>query len=130
MKKLSLLVLFLSQFSWGQINFLDPYELSITSDIAFAPAKEEIEQMQLSFEAQQWPVEVLKYTLLRLQQNPYIVSGFDIELTIWETNRSRKIVIDVPVSTAYVKAFRTEEGFNERYVDFLSDTYEWILDYL
>ena len=44
-------------------QFLAPYEMTIESELAFAPAQEEIDQMRLSFEAQQWPVEVLKYTL-------------------------------------------------------------------
>ena len=104
--------------------------MTIESELAFAPAQEEIDQMRLSFEAQQWPVEVLKYTLFRLQQNPYIVSGFSIELTLQHPDQSKKLVLAVPVNDRYVKAFRTEEGFNERYVAFLSDTYEWILDFL
>ena len=130
MKKYSLLFFFLAQLSWGQINFLAPYEMTIESELAFAPAQEEIDQMRLSFEAQQWPVEVLKYTLFRLQQNPYIVSGFSIELTLQHPDQSKKLVLAVPVNDRYVKAFRTEEGFNESYVVFLSDTYEWILDFL
>ena len=90
MKKYSLLFFLLAQLSWGQINFLAPYEMTIESELAFAPAQEEIDQMRLSFEAQQWPVEVLKYTLFRLQQNPYIVSGFSIELTLQHPDHSKK----------------------------------------
>ena len=109
---------------------MSPYEISITSELAFAPAKEEIDQMRLSFEAQTWPVEVLKYTLYRLRQNPYLVSTFFIQLTIIHPDQSKKLLILVPINERYIKAFRTEEGFNESYYDFLSDTYEWILDRL
>ena len=113
----------------GVINLLAPYELTITSETVFASTQEELDQVRLGFEAQQWPVEILKYTLYRMRQNPYIVSGFSVKLTLVHPDQSKKIMIDVPVNTDYVKAFRTERGFNERYVNFLSDTYDWILDY-
>lgn len=129
MRKIVVLFLFFVQLGWAQID-LSPYEISITSEMAFAPATEEIDQMRLSFEAQTWPVEVLKYTLYRLRQNPYLVSTFFIQLTIIHPDQSKKLLIPVPINERYIKAFRTEEGFNESYYDFLSDTYEWILDRL
>lgn len=129
MRKVVVLFLFFVQLGWAQID-LSPYEISITSEMAFAPATEEIDQMRLSFEAQTWPVEVLKYTLYRLRQNPYLVSTFFIQLTIIHPDLSKKLLIPVPINERYIKAFRTEEGFNESYYDFLSDTYEWILDRL
>ena len=129
MRKVVVLFLFFVQLGWAQID-LSPYEISITSEMAFAPATEEIHQMRLSFEAQNWPVEVLKYTLYRLRQNPYLVSTFFIQLTIIHPDQSKKLLILVPINERYIKAFRTEEGFNESYYDFLSDTYEWILDRL
>ena len=76
MKKHSLLFFLLAQLSWGQINFLAPYEMTIESELAFAPAQEEIDQMRLSFEAQQWPVEVLKYTLFRYSKIPISSQAF------------------------------------------------------
>ena len=129
MRKIVILLLLFMQLGWAQID-LSPYEISITSELAFAPATEEIDQMRLSFEAQQWPLEVLKYTLYRLRQNPYLVSSFFIQLTIVHPDQSKKLLIPVPINERYIKAFRTEEGFNESYYDFLSDTYEWILDNL
>lgn len=129
MRKIVVLFLFFVQLGWAQID-LSPYEISITSEMAFAPATEEIDQMRLSFEAQTWPVEVLKYTLYRLRQNPYLASTFFIQLTIIHPDQSKKLLIPVPINERYIKAFRTEEGFNESYYDFLSDTYEWILDRL
>ena len=129
MRKVVVLFLFFVQLGWAQID-LSPYEISITSEMAFAPATEEIDQMRLSFEAQTWPVEVLKYTLYRLRQNPYLVSTFFIQLTIIHPDQSKKLLIPVPINERYIKAFGTEEGFNESYYDFLSDTYEWILDRL
>ena len=129
MRRIVVIFLFFVQLGWAQID-LSPYEISITSEMAFAPATEEIDQMRLSFEAQTWPVEVLKYTLYRLRQNPYLVSTFFIQLTIIHPDQSKKLLIPVPINERYIKAFRTEEGFNESYYDFLSDTYEWILDRL
>ena len=127
MRKVVVLLLFFVQLSWAQID-LSPYEMSITSELAFAPATEEIDQLRLSFEAQQWPVEVLRYAMYRLRQNPYLVSTFFIQLTIMHPDQSKKMVIPVPINEQYIKAFKTEEGFNENYYDFLSNTYEWILD--
>ena len=129
MRKVVVLLLFFVQLSWAQID-LTPYEMSITSELAFAPATEEIDQLRLSFEAQEWPVEVLRYTLYRLRQNPYLVNTFFIQLTIIHPDQSKKMVIPVPINEQYIKAFKTEEGFNESYYNFLSDTYEWILDAL
>ena len=129
MRKCVFLFLFIAQLSWAQID-LSPYEMTITSELAFAPAIEEIDQLQLSFEAQQWPVEILRYTLYRLRQNPYLISTFFIQLTIVPPDQSKKIRIAIPINERYIKAFRTEEGFNESYYNFLSDTYEWILDEL
>ena len=129
MRKVVVLLLFFVQLSWAQID-LSPYEMSITSELAFAPATEEIDQLRLSFEAQEWPVEVLRYTLYRLRQNPYLVNTFFIQLTIIHPDQSKKMVIPVPINEQYIKAFKTEDGFNESYYNFLSDTYEWILDAL
>lgn len=127
MRKAVILLLFFVQLGWAQID-LSPYEITLTSEVAFASATEEIDQMRLSFEAQGWPIEVLKYTMFRLRQNPYLVSTFFIQLTIIHPDQSKKVLIPVPINERYIKAFRTEEGFNESYYDFLSDTYEWIID--
>lgn len=129
MRSIVVLFLFSLHLGWTQID-LSPYEMSITSELAFAPATEEIDQLRLSFEAQKWPVEVLRYTLFRLKQNPYLVNTFFIQLSIVHPDLSKKIVIPVPVNEQYIKAFKTEEGFNESYYDFLSDTFEWILERL
>ena len=129
MKKFLLCLLFFSVFKTSaQIDFLTPYEISIESELAFAPAVEQIDQMRLSFEAQKWPIDVLRYALFRLQQNPYMVSSFFIQVSIVHPNQSKKIIIPVPVNERYIRAFKTEEGFNENYINFLSDTYEWMLD--
>jgi len=129
MKKFLLCLLFFSVFkTTAQIDFLTPYEISIESELAFAPAVEQIDQMRLSFEAQKWPIDVLRYALVRLQQNPYMVSSFFIQVSIIHPNQSKKITIPVPVNERYIRAFKTEEGFNENYINFLTDTYEWMLE--
>ena len=127
MSKIVVLLFLFMQLGWAQID-LSPFEISITSELAFAPVIEEIDQMRLSFEAQDWPLEVLKYSLYRLRQNPYLSNTFFVQLTIIHPDQSKKLLIPVPINERYIKAFRTEEGFNESYYDFLSDTYEWILD--
>lgn len=127
MSKIVVLLFLFMQLGWAQID-LSPFEISITSELAFAPVTEEIDQMRLSFEAQDWPLEVLKYTLYRLRQNPYLSNTFFVQLTIIHPDQSKKLLIPVPINERYIKAFRTEEGFNESYYNFLSDTYEWILD--
>ena len=127
MSKIVVLLLLFMQLGWAQID-LSPFEISITSELAFAPVTEEIDQMRLSFEAQDWPLEVLKYSLYRLRQNPYLSNTFFVQLTIIHPDQSKKLLIPVPINERYIKAFRTEEGFNESYYDFLSDTYEWIIE--
>ena len=68
MKKYLVVVLFfMGVSSSAQIN-LAPYKLTLTSDLAFASVQEELDQINLSFHAQEWPLEVLKYVLIRLQQ--------------------------------------------------------------
>ena len=127
MRAFVLVILFFPQLSWAQID-LSPYEMTIISATAFAPAQKEMDQLELSFEAQKWPIEVLRYALFRLRQNPYLVSTFYIQLTIIHPDQSKQIIVPVPVNEFYIKAFKTEEGFNDNYYGFLSDTYEWILD--
>ncbi len=131
MKNLLIFVLFLFSNSLsGQINFLTPYEITIESELAFAPANDELDQMRLSFEAQKWPIEVLRYALFRIQQNPYLITSFYIQVSIIHPDQSKKLLIPVPVNDRYLRAFKTEKGFNENYIDFLSDTYEWMLENL
>ena len=128
-KGLVVLLFFIWTNTLAQIN-LSPYELKITSDLVFSPAQEEVDQMCLSFHAQEWPLEVLKYVLMRLRQNPYITQGIFVQVTFSNSARTRTTSIKVPVNAFYIQAFKTEEGFNEHYFDFLNDTYAWMLEYL
>lgn len=128
-KKIAVLLFFIGITASAQIN-LSPYELTLTSDQVFAPAHEEMDKIDLSFHAQQWPLEVLKYVLIRLRQNPFITDAISIKVTFINTAGTRRISLKVPVSAFYVRAFKTEEGFNEHYFDFLNETYDWMLAYL
>lgn len=128
MKKIFFLILFGCSLTYGQFSFYKPYEIEVVSNTPYESLKTEIEQMQLGFEAQQWAVEVLKYLLERMQQEPFLSGPQKIKFTINDSYGSRKIEIIIPVSKKTIKAFKTEEGFNEHYITFLSDTYEWILD--
>lgn len=131
MKKILFVLFFLSIHSVkAQINFLQPYEMTLTSELVFEAPQNEIEEIKLSFEVQKWPVEILKYTLFRIQQNPYLVTPFYINLSIEHPNGTKRILIPVPVNERYLKAFKSEEGFNENYIAFLSDTYQWLLSRL
>ena len=75
-------------------------------------------------------MQVLQYTLERLQQNPYMLSAFYVQLRLVAPDKSKEVIIPVPVNARYLRAFRTEEGFQAEVVHFLSDTYSWILDQL
>ena len=67
-----------AQFSFTQEvnfnNFIKKHELKVNSDIAFKSLKNQIDELDLSFESQQWPVEILKYVLKELRENPIISS--------------------------------------------------------
>ena len=122
------------QFSFTQEvefdNFIKNYELKVTSDIVFKSMNNEIDELNLSFESQQWPVEILKYVLKELRENPIISSKITVQFIIEHSNKSKLIKIPVPVKEKYIKAFKSEVGFRDNYVEFLSDTYDFIMERL
>ena len=128
LKKVDLLLLLASSFSYGQFTFYKPYEVEVTSDIPFGSLTSEIDQMRLGLEAQQWSVEVLKYWLTEMQKNPFIMGDQKINFIIYDSQKRRKILIPVPVKEKIVRAFKTEAGFQEHYIEFISETYEWLLE--
>ena len=130
LKKVVLLLLLASSFSYGQFTFYKPYEVEVTSDIPFGSLTTEIDQMRLGLEAQQWSVEVLKYWLTEMQKNPFITGDQKINFILYDSQKSRKILIPVPVKEKIVRAFKTEAGFQEHYIEFISETYEWLLENL
>ncbi len=129
-KQLFFLFFLCTSLSWGQISFLTPYELELQSTLAYENLEDEANQLQFSLEAQQWPVQVLRYVLMRLQQNPFVTEEFYVNVRIFHPDRSRVIHIQVPVNKRYIEAFKTEEGFNSNYYDFLQDTYDWMMSRL
>ena len=124
----------IAQFSFTQEvnfnNFIKKHELKVNSDIAFKSLKNQIDELDLSFESQQWPVEILKYVLKELRENPIISSKIIVLFIIEHSNKSKTIKIEVPVKEKYINAFKTEVGFRDNYVEFLSDTYEFIMERL
>ena len=124
----------IAQFSFTQEvefdNFIKNYELKVTSDIVFKSLNNEIEELNLSFESQQWPVEILKYVLKELRENPIISSKITVQFIIEHSNKSKLIKIPVPVKEKYIRAFKSEVGFRDNYVEFLSDTYDFIMERL
>jgi len=128
LKKVVLLLLLASSFSYGQFTFFKPYEVEVTSDIPFGSLTSEIDQMRLGLEAQQWSVEVLKYWLTEMQKNPFITGDQKINFILYDSHKRRKILIPVPVKEKIVRAFKTEAGFQEHYIEFISETYEWLLE--
>jgi len=122
------------QFSFTQEvefdNFIKNYELKVTSDIVFKSLNNEIDELNLSFESQQWPVEILKYVLKELRENPIISSKINVQFIIEHSNKSKLIKIPVPVKEKYIRAFKSEVGFRDNYVEFLSDTYDFIMERL
>mgnify|MGYP001354984602 FL=1 len=127
-------LLIIAQFSFTQEvdfdNFIKNYELKVTSDIAFKSLNNEIDELNLSFESQQWPVEILKYVLKELRENPIISSKINVQFTIEHSNKSKLIKIPVPVKEKFIRAFKSEVGFRDNYVEFLSDTYDFIMERL
>ena len=124
----------IAQFSFTQEvnfnNFIKKHELKVNSDIAFKSLKNQIDELDLSFESQQWPVEILKYVLKELRENPIISSKIIVLFIIEHSNKSKTIKIEVPVKEKYINAFKSEVGFRDNYVEFLSDTYEFIMERL
>ncbi len=124
----------MAQFSFTQEvefdNFIKNYELKVTSDIVFKSLNNEIDELNLSFESQQWPVEILKYVLKELRENPIISSKITVQFIIEHSNKSKLIKIPVPVKEKYIKAFKSEVGFRDNYVEFLSNTYDFIMERL
>ena len=123
-----------AQFSFTQEvnfnNFIKKHELKVNSDIAFKSLKNQIDELDLSFESQQWPVEILKYVLKELRENPIISSKIIVLFIIEHSNKSKTIKIEVPIKEKYIDAFKSEVGFRDNYVEFLSDTYEFIMERL
>ena len=130
LKNLVLLLILVSSLSYGQFNFYKPYEVEITSDIPFGSLTSEIDQIRLGLEAQQWSVEVLKYWLIEMQKNPFITGDQKINFILYDSQKRQKIVIRVPVKEKIIRAFKTEAGFQENYIEFISETYEWLLENL
>lgn len=130
MKKIFLFLIFVSSLSYGQFTFYKPYEVEITSDIPFGSLTSEIDQIRLGLEAQQWSVEVLKYWLIEMQKNPFITGDQKINFILYDSQKRQKIVIRVPVKEKIIRAFKTEAGFQENYIEFISETYEWLLENL
>ena len=130
MKKIFLLLILVSSLSHGQYTFYKPYEVEVTSDIPFGSLTSDIDQMRLGLEAQQWSIEVLKYWLIEMQKNPFITGDQKINFILYDSQKRQKIVIRVPVKEKIIRAFRTEAGFQEHHIEFISETYEWLLENL
>ena len=130
MKKIFLLLILVSSLSHGQYTFYKPYEVEVTSDIPFGSLTSDIDQMRLGLEAQQWSVEVLKYWLIEIQKNPFITGDQKINFILYDSQKRQKIVIRVPVKEKIIRAFKTEAGFQEHHIEFISETYEWLLENL
>ena len=124
----------MAQFSYTQEvdfdNFIKKHELKVKSDIAFKSLKNQSDELDLSFESQKWPVEILKYVIKELRENPIISSKIKVQFIIEHPNKSKVIKIVVPIKEKYIYAFKSEVGFRDNYVEFLSDTYEFIMERL
>tara|TARA_Y100000768_G_scaffold70222_1_gene49473 strand:- start:1211 stop:1618 length:408 start_codon:yes stop_codon:yes gene_type:complete len=127
-------LIMIAKFSFTQEvdfdNFIKKHELKVNSDIAFKSLKNEVDELNLSFESQQWPIEILKYLIKELRENPIISSKINVQFVIEHSNKSKLIKIPVPIKEKYIRAFKSEVGFRENYVEFLSDTYEFIMERL
>ncbi|MAR43471.1 MAG: hypothetical protein CMC48_05200 [Flavobacteriaceae bacterium] len=124
----------LAQFSFSQEvdfdNFIKKHELKVKSDIAFKSLKNLTDELDLSFESQQWPVQILKYVIKELRENPIISSKITVQFIIEHSDKSKVIKIEVPIKEKYINAFKSEVGFRDNYVEFLSDIYDFIMERL
>ena len=127
-------LIFLAQFSFAQEvsfeNFVKKHKLKVNSDIAFKTLKNQADELNLSFESQQWPVEILKYIIKEIRENPILSSKITVQFIIEHSNTSKLIRISVPIGEKYIQAFKSEVGFRDNYVQFLTDTYEFIMERL
>ena len=127
-------LIMLAQFSFSQEvdfdNFIKKHELKVKSDIAFKSLKNLTDELDLSFESQQWPVQILKYVIQELRENPIISSKITVQFIIEHSNKSKVIKIVVPIKEKYINAFKSEVGFRDNYVEFLSDIYDFIMERL
>ena len=127
-------LIMLAQFSFTQEvdfdNFIKKHELKVKSDTAFKSLKNQSDELDVSFDSQQWPVEILKYVIKELRENPIISSKIKVQFIIEHPNKSKVIKIVVPIKEKYINAFKSEVGFRDNYVEFLSDTYEFIMERL
>jgi hypothetical protein len=128
MKKIVAILMLTSSIAFGQFTFYKPYEVEVTSDVPFGSLQSEVDQMRLGLEAQQWAVEVLKYWLTEMRRTPYVTGDQTINFILWDSLRKRKINIPIPVKEGTIRAFKTEAGFQEHYMEFISESYEWILE--
>ena len=132
--KFIFILIFIAEYSFSQEvnldNFVKKHQLKVNSDIAFKSLKNQSNELDLSFESQQWPVEILKYVIKELRENTFISSKITVQFIIEDPNKSKVIKIPVPIKERYIKAFKSEVGFRENYVEFLSDTYEFIMERL
>ena len=127
-------LIMISQFSYTQEvnfdNYVKKHELKVSSDNAFKSLKNDIDELSLSFESQQWPVEILKYVIKELRENSTISSKITVQFVIEHPNKSKQIKIPVPIKQKYIRAFKSEAGFRDNYIEFMSDTYEFIIERL
>ena len=127
-------LIMLIQFSFSQEvdfdNFIKKHELKVKSDIAFKSLKNQTDELDLSLESQQWPVQLLKYVIKELRENPIISSKITVQFIIEHSDKSKVIKIEVPIKEKYINAFKSEVGFRDNYVEFLSDIYDFIMERL
>ena len=127
-------LIMISQFSFTQEvnfdNYVKKHELKVSSGNAFKSLKNDMDELSLSFESQQWPVEILKYVIKELRENSIISSKITVQFVIEHPNKSKQIKIPVPIKQKYIRAFKSEAGFRDNYIEFMSDTYEFIIERL
>ena len=111
MKQIVCLIVLLSSFSYGQFTFYEPYQLQITSDVPYESLQKEINQIRLSFEAQEWCVEILKYWLSEMQKAPFISGDQKINFIIHDSSKSRKITIPIFVRKKRLRLLKLKKVF-------------------
>ena len=87
-------LLFLSiSLSFSQDLTDKKLDLVIVSNIPYKYAKDDLTRFKVSFEVQQWAVEILKLALKEIKENPINKDSFIINFKIYNEERNRIIKI-------------------------------------
>ena len=78
----------------------------------------------------EYKIKLKPNIIKEIRENPILTSKITVQFIIEHSNKSKLIRISVPIGEKYIQAFKSEVGFRDNYVQFLTDTYEFIMERL